>query len=131
MTAVFMERVNISPIKNWVIRVRRTEKTGYAQRGFNDSIPPRINPKGAAMSRAYPRTFEFHTYLKDGGTHCSARENLMAVSNFNNPSQWLFERQRRRAGQIAETGSDKECEDYLDELRVSSEREQNLWRFTQ
>lgn len=83
------------------------------------------------MSKAHPRTFEFHTYLKPDGTYCTPRENLRAVSNLNNPSQWLFERQRIKAGVIAETGTDEECENYLDELRVSSEREQGLWRFTQ
>ena len=83
------------------------------------------------MSKANPRTFEFHTYLKPDGSYCSPRENLKAVANLNNPSQWLFRHQREKAGVVAETGTDQECEDYLDELRVSSERELNLWRFTQ
>jgi hypothetical protein len=83
------------------------------------------------MSKANPRTFEFHTYLKLDGSVCSARENLKAVSNLNNPSQWLFIKQRVRAGEIAKDGTDAECETYLDELRMSSEREQNLWRFSQ
>jgi hypothetical protein len=83
------------------------------------------------MSMANPRIFEFHQYLNPDGSNCSPRENLRAVSNLNNPSQWLFRRQRIQAGVVAETGTDAECEDYLDELRMSSECEQNLWRFAQ
>lgn len=83
------------------------------------------------MSKANPRTFEFHQYLKPDGTPCSARENLKAVADLNNPSQWLFRNQRVKAGVIAETGTEEECETYLDELRASSEMEQNLWRFSQ
>ena len=82
------------------------------------------------MSKANPRTFEFHQYLNPDGSNCSPRENLRAVSNLNNPSQWLFHNQRVKAGEVAEKGTDEECEKYLDELRMSSEREQNLWRFT-
>lgn len=83
------------------------------------------------MSKANPQLFEFHSYLKPDGSPCSPRENLKATSNLNNPSQWLFRHQRVKAGEIAETGTDEECENYLDELRMSSERELNLWRFTQ
>jgi hypothetical protein len=83
------------------------------------------------MSKANPQTFEFHQYLHEDGTPCNARENLKAASNLNNPSQWLFRNQRIKAGVIAESGTDKECEDCLDELRMSSERELAYWRFTQ
>jgi len=83
------------------------------------------------MSKTNPRTFEFHQYINSDGTPCSPRENLKVVANLKNPSQWLFRNQRIKAGEIAMNGTDEECEKYLDELRESSEREQNLWRFTQ
>lgn len=83
------------------------------------------------MSKLNPRLFEFHSYLNPDGTPCNARENLKCVSNPNNPSQWLFKEQRKKAGEIAEKGTDGECEDYLDDLRVFSEAEQNLWRLSQ
>lgn len=83
------------------------------------------------MSKSNPRLFEFHSYVHNDGTPCNARENLRAVANLNNPSQWLFKKQRIRAGIVAENGTDEECESYLDDLRKSSEYEQNLWRFTQ
>ena len=83
------------------------------------------------MSKARPKLFEFHTYLHADGTPCSARENLKHTSNLNNPCQWLAKRYRVEAGHIADSGTDDECEAFLDKLREISERELALWRFTQ
>jgi len=73
------------------------------------------------MSRMFP----FHIFLHPDGTPCTTRENLAAAH------AWLFDNQKKKAKEMAATGSDEDCEKLLKELQDSSERELNLWRFTQ
>jgi hypothetical protein len=67
----------------------------------------------------------FHIFVHKDETYCTTRENL------KNAHAWLFDWQKKKAKEIAETGTDEDCDKLLKELQDSSERELAYWRFTQ
>jgi hypothetical protein len=65
-------------------------------------------------------------YVHKDGTPCTPRECLAVVWN-----SWLFANQMQKAHEIANTGTDEECEKYLKELEESATRAHDLWEFSQ